>query len=84
MAPSDWKRITINLEPHLAEIAKQRAKQRRQSVASYFASLLEADVAEHTVAEQQAKYGVSVKPHPEIHSPQKPATAKDSKGKKSA
>lgn len=39
-----WKRITINLEPELHALAKKRAKICRQSVASYFASLLEDDV----------------------------------------
>lgn len=57
-----WKRVTINLEPTLAELAKKRAKAKRQSVASYFASLLEEDVARHpvktdVVEEKPAAYG---------------------------
>jgi hypothetical protein len=57
-----WKRVTINLEPELAEIAKKRAKARRQSVAAYFASLLEADIKDQ-VNEPQAPYGVPAPPH---------------------
>jgi hypothetical protein len=42
-----WKRITINLEPEMHALAKARAKTRRQSVAAYFASLLDDDVKKH-------------------------------------
>lgn len=41
---NDWKRLTVNLEPALAELAKKRAKARRQSVAAYLATLLERDI----------------------------------------
>jgi hypothetical protein len=52
-----WKRVTINLEPELAEIAKKRAKARRQSVAAYFATLLEQDIAGAVEESPQAPYG---------------------------
>lgn len=72
-----WKRITINLEPELADIAKKRAKAKRQSVASYFASLLEQDIAQSSVGEsKQASYGKPVNPNAEIHLPPKPETKK--------
>jgi len=65
-----WTRITINLEPELAAVAKQRAKDRRQSVAAYFASLLEADIKSDQsyqqtlkVAEPPDDYGVPAPAH---------------------
>jgi hypothetical protein len=66
-----WTRITINLEPHLGEVAKKRAKSRRQSVASYFASLLEEDIKAHPDFQhgKTGEFGVAVVPKPEILNP---------------
>lgn len=40
-----WQRLTVNLEPEIAEAAKARAKSKRQSFASYVASLIDQDLA---------------------------------------
>lgn len=45
MARAEWVRLTINLDPPLAKAAKERAKSRRQSVAAYLQTLVEADLA---------------------------------------
>lgn len=44
MARQNWARITANVEPKIKALAKVRARQRRQSVASYVTSLIESDL----------------------------------------
>lgn len=47
-----WIRVTANLEPDIAAIAKARARQRQQSVAGYLASLIIADGAANGLSRQ--------------------------------
>jgi hypothetical protein len=60
MARKEWARLTINLEPDQAKLARERAKTRRQSVAGYLQSLIDDDLAR--AAESPTRYEVSAKP----------------------
>jgi len=45
MARQPWARLTINLEPDVAQLVKRRAKAQRRSVSAYLQTLLERDLA---------------------------------------
>lgn len=40
-----WSRLTVNIEPDIAALAKKRAKEQRRSFAAYVATLIELDLA---------------------------------------
>ena len=49
----EWKRITINIEPHLAAAVAAKAKKDRRSVSAYMANLIERELynpSEHAAA----------------------------------
>lgn len=49
----EWKRITINIEPQLAEAVIAKAKKDRRSVSSFMAILIERELhnpSEHAMA----------------------------------
>lgn len=62
MPAKTWTRVTVNLEPAIATLAKARAAQEKRSMAAHLAKLLEDDIAAHghRVEEAQAPYGVHV------------------------
>lgn len=50
MARQPWARLTINLEPAVAELVKRRAKLQRRSAAAYLQTLIERDLARTAAA----------------------------------
>jgi len=50
-----WSRLTLNLDPVTADLAKKQAKAQRRSFAAYVATLIEYDLAK-TVREDPGQY----------------------------
>lgn len=56
----EWARLTINLEPELAEKAKARAKSQRRSFTAYVLTLIENDIAAGPLYPERAPQELAV------------------------